>query len=269
MKYADINAETIDRWVENGWQWGIPLSHEEFLAAREGKLSLLLTPTKPVPREWYPPLAGCRVLGLASGGAQQMPVFAAHGAICTVLDYSPKQLQSEREVAEREKYAIEIVRADMTQPLPFADESFDLIFHPISNCYIEKVEPVWRECYRVLRPGGRLLAGLDNGMNFLFDEAEESGQIRFRLPFNPLINPDQMESLRRSDGGVQFSHTLEEQIRGQIQAGFQIRDLYEDTNGGGYLHEHGVPTCWATLAVKPQSVQTPGLNPAFDGGTNR
>jgi 2-polyprenyl-3-methyl-5-hydroxy-6-metoxy-1,4-benzoquinol methylase len=34
-------------------------------------------------------------LGLACGGGQQMPVFAALGADCTVLDYSEKQLASE------------------------------------------------------------------------------------------------------------------------------------------------------------------------------
>ena len=54
----------------------------------------------------------------------------------------------------------------------------------------------------------------------------------------------------RAGDGIQFSHTLEEQIRGQIQAGFRIVDLYEDTNGRGFLHEHGVPTFWATLAVR-------------------
>ena len=70
MHYADINARTIDRWVEEGWEWGIPISHEEYLAAKAGRLSLLLTPTKPVPRDWFPDLAGCRVLGLASGGAE-------------------------------------------------------------------------------------------------------------------------------------------------------------------------------------------------------
>ena len=249
MSYTDINAETIDRWVENGWEWGVPISQEQFRAAVSGDWQMLLTPVKPVPREWFPPLRGTKVLGLASGGGQQMPIFAAQGAECTVLDYSERQLESERMVAAREGYAIEIVRADMTKPLPFPDASFDLIFHPVSNCYIEDVQHVWDECFRILRPGGLLMAGLDNGFNFLFG-GEDEQEIRYSLPFNPLRDPKLMEELRQSDSGVQFSHTLEEQIRGQIRAGFRLLDLYEDTNGSGFLHEHGVPTFWATLAQK-------------------
>lgn len=252
MDYTEINSQTIDRWVEEGWEWGIPLTHQQFLAAKNGSWNMLLTPVKPVPKSWYPPLEGKKILGLASGGGQQMPVFAALGAECTVLDYSRRQLESDRMVARREGYRIEIVCADMTKPLPFPDQCFDLIFHPVANCYIEDVMHVWRECYRILKPGGLLMAGLDNGINFLFDEESEGGErvIQHSLPFNPLKDERLMAMLQANDDGVQFSHTLEEQIRGQLQAGFQLLDLYEDTNGSGFLHEHGVPTFWATLAQK-------------------
>ena len=246
--YQDINAETIDRWIAEGWEWGRPIGHEAFERARRGEWDVLLTPTRAVPHSWFGELRGKRVLGLASGGGQQMPIFAALGAVCTVLDYSKRQLESERAVAAREGYDIEIVRADMSKPLPFPDESFDLIFHPVSNCYVREVRPIWRECLRVLRPGGRLLAGLDNGVNFITDDEER--EIVNRLPFDPLANPDQMELLRRTDGGVQFSHTLSEQIGGQLEAGFRLLALYEDTNGSGRLHELGIPSFVATLSEK-------------------
>ena len=154
---------------------------------------------------------------------------------------------SELAVADREGYKIDAIRADMTNALPFDDNSFDLIFHPVSNCYIEDVEHVWKECYRILKKGGRLMAGLDNGINFLFDDEKE---IKYRLPFNPLQNPELLKSLEKGDDGIQFSHTLEEQIRGQLKVGFKLLDLYEDTNGTGLLHEFGIPTFWATLAIK-------------------
>lgn len=249
MRYQDENAATIDRWIEEGWEWGVPIGPEEYAAARAGRWDVGLTPTKPVPHSWFGELRGKRLLGLASGGGQQMPIFAALGAVCTVLDYSERQLASERMVARREGYDIEILRGDMTKPLPFADGSFDLIFHPVSNCYVEAVEPIWRECFRVLKPGGVLLAGLDNGINFLFDGEDETKVVN-SFPFNPLKNPAQMEQLQKDDCGVQFSHTLDEQLGGQLRAGFRLTDLYEDTNGSGRLHELNIPTFIATRAVK-------------------
>jgi len=249
MNYRQINADTIDRWVEEGWEWGQPITHAVYEAACNGVWDVLLTPTKAVPKAWFGSLKGKQVLGLASGGGQQMPVFAALGAHCTVLDYSPRQLESERMVARREGYAIDMIRADMTQPLPFEDACFDLIFHPVSNCYVREVLPIWKECFRVLKPGGVLLAGLDNGINYLFDEDETV--LVNTLPFDPLTNPDQMKQLQDTDCGIQFSHTLEEQLGGQLKAGFVLTDLYEDYNGSGNLHEHRVPTFWATRCFKP------------------
>ena len=239
-KYTDINSKVIDKWVEEGWEWGQPISHETFEKAKNGDWFVLLTPVKPVPKDWFCEMKGAEILGLASGGGQQMPIFAALGAKCTVLDYSEKQLQREKEVAERENYEIKLVKADMTEPLPFEDETFDLIFHPVSNCYIEDVFHVWKECYRVLKKGGILLAGLDNGISFAFDD-EEKMVVR-KLPFNPLKDKQLYEESVKNNWGIQFSHTVEEQIGGQLKAGFILTDIYQDTNGTGRLHEFNIPT---------------------------
>ena len=42
---------------------------------------------------------------------------------------------------------------------------------------------------------------------------------------------------------------LEEQVGGQLEAGFVLTGLYEDTNGEGRLHELGIPSFVATRAV--------------------
>ena len=248
--YQDINAETIDRWVLEGWVWGRPISHEVFQKAVQGKWDVVLTPTKPVPHWWFGDLKGKKILGLASGGGQQMPIFAARGAECTIMDYSLKQLESEKMVSEREGYSIRIIRGDMTKPFPFEDGEFDIVFHPVSNCYVEEVLPIWKECYRVIKPGGFLISGTDHFVNYMVNEDET--MIVNHLPFNPLKDPEQMRQLSMMDDGVQFSHTLEEQIGGQLKAGFRLLDLYEDTNGFGRLHDLGVPTFLAMLAQKPE-----------------
>ena len=249
MDYQDINAETIDRWIDGGWEWGKPISHEKYLNAARGVWDVMLTPTKPVPHEWFGDLRGKKVLGLASGGGQQMPVFAALGAIPTVLDYSKKQIGSEIEVARREGYEIRAIRGDMTKPLPFDDGEFDLIFHPVSNCYVKDVKSIWRECYRVLKPGGYLLSGTDHFVNYIVDADEK--EIINSLPFDPTVNEEQRKQLEADDAGMQFSHTIEEQINGQLEAGFTLLELYEDTNGAGRLHELNIPTFLAMRSQKP------------------
>lgn len=248
--YTKTNSKTWDKWVDDGIEWGMPITHEEYVNAQNGQWGVYLTPTKSVPKEWFLTFEGAKILGLASGGGQQMPIFSALGAKCTVLDYSDKQLASEKMVAERENYQINIVKGDMTKPLPFEDNSFDMIFHPVSNCYIEDVYHVWNECYRVLKKGGVLLAGMDNGINFLFNDYEKL-VVENKLPFNPLKDKALYEKMLRDDDGIQFSHSLEEQIGGQLKAGLCLTNLFDDYDrpGDGRLQDF-TPTYIATRAIK-------------------
>lgn len=261
IDYTGINSKTWDAWAKNGNIWSIPIAHDIYADAEDGKWNVVLTPCRPVPKEWFAPfihgnrLDGAKLLGLACGGGQQMPIFAAIGAECTVLDYSDSQLESERVVAAREGYNISIVKADMTRRLPFEDESFDIIFHPVSNCYIEDVQHVWNECFRVLKPGGVLLSGLDNGFNFLVEDfTVRPLVIANKLPYNPLKMPEErFRKMVEDQNGVQFSHTMEEQIGGQLKAGLILTDVFEDFNNDPDAISDGIPAYWASRAVKPLS----------------
>jgi ubiquinone/menaquinone biosynthesis C-methylase UbiE len=246
--YTEINSKAVDSWVSEGWEWSTPISHETYLNAQNGNWDMLLTPKKNVPHSWFGNLKGAKVLGLASGGGQQMPIFNAAGAICTVMDYSQKQLDQEKFVKERENYEIEIVRADMTKRFPFEDESFDLIFNPVSNIFVEDVLHIWKECYRVLKKGGILLTGFSNDINYIVDESEK--HIVEELPFNPLTNKRIHDKLIAAYGAMEFSHTIEEQIQGQLDLGFTMTNIYSDLNSEGYLMEKNIPTFYATRCIK-------------------
>jgi len=60
-----------------------------------------------------------------------------------------------------------------------------------------------------------------------------------------------MKSSLNADETVQFSHTFDEQIGGQLKAGFIITAAYEDFNNEPDAIADGIPAYWATRAVKP------------------
>jgi SAM-dependent methyltransferase len=227
------NREAWNRQVTQGNEWTKPVSPEEVAQARQGNWKIVLTPIKPVPRDWFPKtLKGMKVLGLASGGGQQGPILAAAGAEMTVFDNSPAQLAQDAHVAARDGLSIKTVQGDMKDLSCFGDESFDLIVHPCSNCFVSDVKPVWKEAYRVLKKGGTLISGFTNPIAFTLDpdlEAKGIFQIKYKLPYSDLDLTEE-ERKRYTDKGepLAFGHTLEDQIGGQIAAGFLITGFYED-----------------------------------------
>lgn len=232
MNITEYNREAWDRQVERGDEWTIPVTPEQVAVARRGEVRIVLTPTRPVPAAWFPPLRGVATLCLAASGGQQAPLLAAAGAEVTVLDLSPKQLAQDRFVAEREGLTLQTVSGDMRDLRMFADASFDLIVHPVSNCFVPEVRPVWREAARVLRPGGVLLAGFFNPAVFIFHDmgATPDLRVRFPLPYSDIhsLSNDERDKLEREGEPFVFSHTLAELIGGQLEAGFVITGMYED-----------------------------------------
>jgi ubiquinone/menaquinone biosynthesis C-methylase UbiE len=207
-----------------------------------------------VPREWFPPLNGLDTLCLASGGGQQGPVLAAAGANVTVFDNSPRQLDQDRFVAKREGLTnLKTVEGDMRDLSVFEDESFDFIFHPVSNLFIHEVRPVWREAFRVLRHGGTMLSGFMNPIFYIFDfEKAEQGimEVKFKLSYADSENPDIAAKLMADGDALEHSHSLTEQLGGQMDAGFHIIGLYKDYHREWIISEY-MPTYIAIQALKP------------------
>lgn len=250
------NRRAWDEAVQRRSRWTVPVEPAEIAAARAGRWEIILTPEKPVPRSWFPPdLHGVDVLCLAGAGGQQGPILAAAGANVTVLDNSPAQLAQDRRVAKREGLILNLIEGDMANLAPLADAGFDLIVHPCSNLFVPDVRPVWQEAFRVLRPGGHLLSGFLNPAFFIFDaHLADQGilQVRHTIPYSDLASLSAEEQAAYMDDlqPLEFGHSLEDQIGGQLAAGFLLEGFYEDIWTGQILSEF-MPIYIATRAYKP------------------
>ena len=143
----------------------------------------------------------------------------------------------------------------MTKKFPFDDESFDIIFCPVSNAYIENLENMWRESYRVLKKGGLLMVGYMNPWIYMYDAdtvwdyPEKELFLKYSLPFNSRQLEEEGVIEINPEYGYEFSHTLESQIRGQLNAGFAMIDFYESQDSANRLTKYGKDYL-ANLCVK-------------------
>lgn len=253
----DHNRQAWDRQASQHCEWSRPVTPEMIADARAGKWQARLTPGD-LPKGWLQDVHGKKILCLASAGGQQAPILAAAGAEVTVFDLSERQLDQDRLVAEREGLSLTTVQGDMRDLSVFPDDVFDVVFHPISNLYVPDIQPVWRECHRVLKKGGRLLASFFNPVVFVGDRDPSyarQGLVRpvYALPFVEAehLAADVVQAKVDNGEALVFGHSLATQIDGQLQAGFVLAGFHEDWQPAPrFVIDGFVPTFIATCAVK-------------------
>ena len=101
-------------------------------------------------RALVPPVAGLRVLDVGCGTGRTTAWLAGAGAEVAGFDASPEMLRQARERVP--SAALEV--ADLADPLPFGDGSFDLAVASLVMHYVRDWVAPLRELRRVLTPGG-------------------------------------------------------------------------------------------------------------------
>ena len=260
MDLIEKNREAWNIVSKQECDWSLSVSNDEIRRAQSGEWSVRLTTKKAVPADWFPDLKGINILCLAAGGGQQAPTLAAAGANVTSVDISEEQLAKDASLARQHGLSLDTQRGEMTDLSAFDSESFDLVFNPASNLFIPNVAPLWASCFRVLKRGGLLFSGAMNPSFFLFDhdEAIRSGtlEVKFPLPYSDLdsLTEAQETAMRRHRSTIEFGHTLEDLIGGQIKCGFRLTGFYEDYwDDAATLLNLYSPTSFAIRAEKPGS----------------
>jgi hypothetical protein len=98
------------------------------------------------------------------------------------------------------------------------------------------------------------MSGFMNPDIFIFDitALDERGElvVRRRLPFTTLDLPDAERQLSYGTGPIEYSHSLTEQIGGQLAAGFILTHLAEAPHHADATVRY-MPGYFATRAIRP------------------
>ena len=256
MDTTQQNSKAWDKKVEEGSPYTQPVTSDVIERSKSGDWEITVTTEKSVPRDWFPSsLKGLKILCLASGGGQQAPVLAAAGANVTVIDISRKQLMQDEMVAVQDGLKLRTVQGDMSDLSDFEDDYFDIVVNPVSNLFVKDVQPVWNEISRVLKNKGILIAGFTNPLLWIFDDHQERKgilDVKHTIPSSTLdyLPQHEIEDYINSNQTIEYAHTLEDQIQGQIDAGFVITGFYEDDFGGARIIDKHIKTFIATRAIK-------------------
>ena len=255
MNIVEHNKAAWNNEVKTGNGGTVSATTEDVLNAKKGSYGYKFSTNGHYPQEWIDHAKGKKILCLAAGGGQQGPVFAAIGADVTVFDNSPLQLKQDEMVAKRDNLVIHLEQGDMCDLSRFDDESFDMIYHGFANHFIPDLSCLWKECYRVLKHGGILLATFWNPVNYIFDadvwDHEKKLLVKYSIPYSDLssLPKERLDRLIADGEPIEFGHSLQSQIGGQIQAGFVINGFFEDSLLDDYLTEY-MNTVISTRAVK-------------------
>lgn len=216
--------KNINDLVDKSVDFSVPVTSKEIEDFKRGILpARFFMP----PHEWVPlppdSISGMKVLLLAGAGGQQAPLFAATGADVTVIDISEKMLEQDRMVAQRENLKINIEKGNICDLSRFCDGYFDLVINLPSLFYVPDVMPVFRECYRVLKDGGIFIMSASNPINYVceYDSERDVYIACNKLPYISYQHENQGD-------WIEYGHTLESYLGGQIACGFSINGFYEE-----------------------------------------
>ncbi len=190
-------------------------------------------------RALLPDVAGRRVLEVGCGSGRTTAWLAGAGAEVVGFDASPEMLRQARERVP--SAALEV--ADLAEPLPFDDGSFDLAVASLVMHYVRDWVAPLRELRRVLTPGGAFVLSTHHpGMDF---ELSTSGDY-----FATELVVDRWSVAGREVDVRFWRRPLGEMFRAIADGGFVIDALSEPQP----LPEtrERFPEAWERLTRRPQ-----------------
>jgi SAM-dependent methyltransferase len=153
------------------------------------------------------PVAGERLLDVATGTGALATRLARSGAAVTGVDLAPALVDTARRLAAEDGLDIHYEVGD-AESLPYEDGSFDIVASSIGSMFAPDHGAVARELARVCRPGGRL------GLAHWSPERGVVDMFKVMAPFLPPLPPG---------AGSPFAWGSRDYVEELLGAAFELR----------------------------------------------
>ena len=148
---SNINSDAYDNWHQTVHGQDV-LTESKLEGWRIDALSL------------SPSLKALNVLEVGCGAGDFAIHLSKNKSVVTAVDFSSKAIEIAKEKAKAQSQSVDFQVAD-AQSLPFASNSFDLIFSCECLEHVPEPQKALNEFYRVLKPSGYLILTTENYSN--------------------------------------------------------------------------------------------------------
>lgn len=173
----------------------------------------------------FPCLCGKQVIVPSSG--DNIAAFAFHlmGAKVTSCDLSDSQLNNGKKLADKNGWDIQFIQQDSMKLDKIPDEAYDLLYTSNGvHVWIHDLLGMYKNFYRVLKPGGRYIIGEIHPLSRPFQRSFDNPQLVIKKPYEdvgPFFN----------EGVYTYAWRVQDFVNNISNAGFHITRMEEFTPG--------------------------------------
>jgi hypothetical protein len=168
-------------------------------------------------------------------------------------------LEVDREVAAERGLEVRTIQTSMDDLSMFRAAEFEIVIHPVSTCYVPRIEPVYQQVARVMAAGGLYISQHKQPASLqLSIEPNSTGRYELEESYYRGGEPlrDIVGSRLREDGTLEYLHRWEELVGGLCRCGFVIEDLVEPkhaatgTTAGSFEHRCGFTAPYVRIKAR-------------------